>query len=173
MRADPDFVPFAASPPASGEVLDLAVPNPRYAAELTAYRDVLARNPFAPNMLVETLAPTFSTRADELIGASALCVRSPQLTLVVGYPFNGQYAVTVTATSPDGFTRAELFGHLVHVYTAMYDGATLSPGPRKLQTRVDSPRFGTAWHRLDDLAVERVLIETRDGRTLAWITIGS
>jgi hypothetical protein len=56
----------------------------------------------------------------------------------------------------------------------MYEGATLGPGKLKLQTRVDSPRFGTAWHRLDELALEHVVIQKRgDGGAFAWISIGS
>lgn len=55
----------------------------------------------------------------------------------------------------------------------MYEGATFGPAKLQLNTRVDSPRFGTAWHRLDDLVVERIVVEARDGRSFAWISIAS
>lgn len=168
-----EFLPFAEPHPASGDVLELAIPNPDYQDQLDAHRELLERNPFAQNMLVERFAPTFSDRGDQLLGADELCAPHSQLTFVVGYPFDGQFAVTVSAASATGFTRAELFTHLASVYSAMYEGATFSAGPRKLQTRVDSPRFGTAWHRLEELAVEHVLLEMRGGHAFAWISIGS
>lgn len=174
MAGDLEFIPFHDAHPGAGEVVELAIANPDFAEELAAHRDVLQRNPFAQNTAVETFSPTLSHRGEALVGADELCVACPHVTLVVGYPFSGQYAVTVEASSPGGFTRAELFRQLVRIYSAMYEGATLSPGTLKLQTRVDSPRFGTASHRLDELAVEHVVIEKRgDGGTFAWISIGS
>jgi hypothetical protein len=172
-----DFVPFPDSNPAyvgRGGVVELAIPNREYAEQLAAYRAGLEHNPFAINTAVETLPPTFEDRAEDLIGADELCIDGPRLTLVVGYPFPAQYAVTVESGTSKGFTRADLFRQLVRVYSEMHAGATLSPGPLKLQTHVDSPRFGTAWHRLGELAIEHIVIEKRDdGRTFAWISIGS
>jgi hypothetical protein len=44
----------------------------------------LERNPFASNDVVETFSPTFTDRAEDLIGADELCIECPRLTLVVG-----------------------------------------------------------------------------------------
>ncbi|HSR96609.1 MAG TPA: hypothetical protein VLM79_06020 [Kofleriaceae bacterium] len=174
MAGDLEFIPLGDADPETGDVLELAIANPDYAQELAAHRDVLQRNPFAQNAAVETLTPRLSNRGEDLIGADELCVACPRVTLVVGYPFSRQYAVTVDASSPSGFTRADLFRQLVRVYSAMYEGATFSPGKPKLQTRVDSPRFGTAWHRLDELTIEQVVLQKRsDGKAFAWISIGS
>lgn len=169
-----EFVPFHEPHPRGGEVVELAIPNPDYAEERAAYRATLERNPFALDYLVEAFPPTFAQRAENLIGAEELCIECPSLRLVVGYPFQGQYAVTVGASSPKGFTRAELFRQLVRVYSAMYDGATATSTKVRFQTQVDSPRFGTAWHRLDELVIEQVVLQKRDdGRAFAWISIGS
>lgn len=169
-----EFVPFHEPYPSDGQVVELAIPNPDDAEQRAAGRASLERNPFALRDLVETFPPTFAHRAENLIGAEELCIECPALTLVVGYPFQGQYAVSVSSSSPEGFTRAELFRQLVRIYSAMYDGATADPTELKLQTRVDSPRFGTAWHPLDELAIEEVVLQKRDdGRTFAWISIGS
>jgi hypothetical protein len=149
------------------------VANPAYAEQLAAHRRVLERNPFALDLVVEKHLPTFATKAEQLIGADERCVDCSRLTLVVGYPFQGNYAVTVEG-APDGFTRAELFRQIVRVYAAMYEGAVVTPTRQKLQSRIDSPNFGTAWHRLEDLAVEQVLLQKRaDGSVLAWVSIGS
>jgi hypothetical protein len=169
-----EFVPFHEPHPSGGEVVELAIRNLDHAEQRVTYRATLERNPFALNYLVERFSPTFEDRAENLIGAEELCIECPALTLVVGYPFQGQYAVTVGSNSPRGFTRAELFRQLVRVYSAMYDGATALPTKLTLQTDVDSPRFGAAWHRLDELAIEQVVLQKRDdGRAFAWISIGS
>jgi hypothetical protein len=174
MSSQLEFVPFDDPCPSDGDVVELAIPNPYHAEQGAAHRGSLERNPFALSDLVETFAPTFAHPAENLIGADELCIECPALTLVVGYPFQGQYAVTVSSSTPEGFTRAELFRQLVRVYSAMYDGATADPTKLKLQTRVESPQFGTAWHPLDDLAIEEVVLQKRDdGRTFAWISVGS
>ena len=39
---------------------------------------------------------------------------------------------------------------------------------------VESPRFGTAYHRIEDLVLEDVTLDERpDGRVLAWVFLGS
>ena len=169
-----EFVPFHEPHPSGGEVVKLAVPNPDHAEELAAYPAALERNPFALNDVVQTFSPTLTDHAEDLIGADELCIECPRLTLVVGYPFQGQYAVTIVASSARGFTRAELFQQLVRIYAAMYDRATSGPTRVKLQTRVDTPRFGTAWHRFEELVVEQIVVQARDdGGAFAWISIGS
>lgn len=174
MTGDLEFIPVGDAHPTDGDVVELAIANPDHPEELAAHRDVLQRNPFAQNTVVETSPPTLSDRGEDLVGAGELCIACPRVTLVVGYPFSGQYAVTVDASSPSGFTRAQLFRQIVRIYSAMYEGATFAPGTLKLQTRVDSPRFGTAWHRLDELTVDHIVILKRsDGAAFAWISIGS
>lgn len=169
-----EFVPLDEAYPDDGAVVELRIRNPDHAKELAAYREVLERNPFAEYYAIEALAPSLSHPAESLIGAAEYCVECARLTLVVGYPFPGQYAVTVTASTPKGFTRAELFRQLVRVHSAMYGGATFGPARTRLNTHVESLRFGTAWHRLEDLVVEGVLVQTRgDGSLFAWIALGS
>mgnify|MGYP003576037999 CR=1 FL=1 len=169
-----EFVLLVEPYPDDGAVVELKIPNPDHAKALAAYREVLERNPFAENHVIEAFAPGLAHPAESLIGADEYCVECARLTLVVGYPFPGQYAVTVTASTPRGFTRAELFRQLVRVHSAMYEGAAFGPARTRLNTHVESPRFGTAWHRLDDLVVEGVLVQTRDdGRLFAWIALGS
>jgi hypothetical protein len=51
-----------------------------------------------------------------------------------------------------------LFDELVRIYAAMYEG-------------VDSPRLETAWHRLEDLAIEGVVVDPAGA--IAWVQIGS
>jgi hypothetical protein len=93
---------------------------------------------------------------------------------VVGYPFAGQYAVTVVASTPAGFTRAELFSELVRIYSAMYADATISSVERLHNSHIDSPQFGTAWHALKDLVLEAILLQRRaNGSVFAWVHIGS
>jgi hypothetical protein len=169
-----DFVPLDEPRPLSGDAVALRIANPDHAEEQARHRAVLERNPFATSFGAETLPPTFFDAAELLIGAAEIAVADTKLVLVVGYPFRGQYAVAVSSSSPDGFTRAELFRNLVRVYALMYDGATYGPGKLRLQTRVDSPRFGTAWHRLEELAIEHVMIQRLDNATArVWISIGS
>jgi len=60
------------------------------------------------------------------------------------------------------------------VSPACPEGATPGPWPFPCNTRVETPRFATAWHRLADLVIERVVLDTHaDGRLLAWISLGS
>ena len=55
-----------------------------------------------------------------------------------------------------------------------YEGATFSPVEHLENTRVESPRFGIAWHVLDDLVVEEILLQSRgDGSIFVWSYIGS
>ena len=174
MSNEYQFIAFHGTHPDEGEICELEIADPDYARAKAAHREVLERNPFAQSMAIETMSPSLSGRGQDLIGAHELCVASRQVTLVVGYPFSGQYAVTVHAASPRGFTRAELFTQIVAVYSAMYDNAPAGSGELKLQSRVESPRFGTAWHQLDELVIEQVLLDKhRDGRVFAWIMIGS
>jgi hypothetical protein len=169
-----DFEPLEEAPPAEGVVVDLAVPNTSQAEEVARLRAARELNPFVEADVRETLAPGLTDSPDDVVGANDLCISQPRITLVVGYPFAGQYAVTIRADSPEGFTRADLFRQIARVHSAMYDGATLSAVEHLDNTRVDSPRFGTAWHVLGDLVLEEVLLQTRgDGRVFAWIYIGS
>lgn len=168
-----EFVPFAGDPPDDGVVVDLCVANPDYAEEIASYRAALELNPFAENDVCETLTPRLTDSPEALVGAGEICVPAPLLTLVVGYPFAGQYAVEVAASTATGFTRAELFPMLARVYSAMYEGATFSALEHLDNTRVQSPSFGEAWHTREDLVVEEVVLETRGDRVLAWIYIGS
>lgn len=108
--------------------------------------------------MCETFSATFSTRATDLLGRDDIGVASPTLTIVVGYPFAGRHAVVVEARTAGGFTRGALFEELVRIYAAMYEG-------------VDSPRLETAWHRLEDLAIEGVMVDP--ARAIAWVQIGS
>ncbi|MGE0395178.1 MAG: hypothetical protein AB7T06_00525, partial [Kofleriaceae bacterium] len=72
-----------------------------------------------------------------------------------------------------GFTRRDLHAQLVRVYSAMYQDATFGESPVRYNTHVES-RFGTAYHRLEDLAVEWLGLQVRrDGTALLWIHIGS
>lgn len=174
VRQQLEFLRFDEHPPREGVVVDLRIPNPDYAEELAGYQAALEFNPFAKNDVSETLAPRLTESPDALVAADELCVPIPELTLVVGYPFAGQYAVTIEASSPDGFTRADLFRQLVRAYSAMYEGATSAPTKHLYNTHVESPRFGEAWHVIDDLVVHDVLLQLRsDGRVFAWIYIGS
>jgi hypothetical protein len=166
------FVPFHASSADEGLVIELAIAVPEDPQAKAIRAATLERNPFA-ELDVETLAPGFGDPPETLVGADEICVATSQLTLVVGYPFAGQYAVTVVASTPKGFTRAELFRHLAHVYSTMYEGATYTAADRGRYTKVESPRFGTAWHRFDDLVVEEVVVERRSDGLFAWISIGS
>ncbi|HEY5926619.1 MAG TPA: hypothetical protein VIV11_33260 [Kofleriaceae bacterium] len=169
-----DFIPFDDPAPAEGSCVDLRLPNREYAAELAAYQAALKFNPFAENNVCESYAPRLVDSPEELIGADEVCVPQGTVTLVVGYPFSGQYAVAINASASTGFTRAELFRQVARVYSAMFDGARFSSVEHLENTHVESPRFGTAWHVLDDLVIEEVLLQTReDGRVLVWIYIGS
>src|SRR5262245_13352659 len=47
-----------------------------------------------------------SSTLRNLIGADECCVGTGELLLVVGYPFPGQYAVTISASTPQGRRRA-------------------------------------------------------------------
>jgi hypothetical protein len=166
------FVDFDEPEPERGVVLELQMRNPDYEAELAQDREARERNPFAESFAEETCEPGLGEPAENLIGADEVCVRATRVTLVVGYPFRGQYAVEVTAA--DGrFTRAELFRQIVRVHAAMYEDASFGPAALRFNTRVESPRFGTAWHRLEELVVEQVVLQERDGRVLAWIFLGS
>jgi len=49
----------------------------------------------------------------------------------------------------------------------MYEGATLSAVEHLDNTHVQSASFGEAWHVMEDLVVEEVLLETRGDRALA------
>jgi hypothetical protein len=169
-----ELVPFEDPPPDEGEPIELRVLNPSYEKELAEYRAALERNPFAETHVSEMRPARLVDTPEALVGANEICIQHQSVTLIVGYPFAGQYAATIHPSTPAGFTRADLFQQLVRIYTAMYDGATFSSVERLHNRRVDSPRYGTAWHVLDDLAIEEVLLEIRaDGRVLAWIAIGS
>jgi hypothetical protein len=174
VSAELEFVPFHELPPERGAVVELAIPNPDLQKERDRAEAVRARNPFAEIDVFETLWPDLTTPAETLIDADRWCITVPRITLVVGYPFPGQYTVAVVAGSPKGFTRADLFRQIVRVHAAMYEGATYAPTTPLLNTWVESPRFGTAMHRLDDLVVEEIVVEKRaDGRMFAWVSIGS
>lgn len=154
--------------------LDLRVPNPSYDTELEAYRAALERNPFAENDVSETFPARLADPPEALLAPDEICISHETLTLVVGYPFAGQFAVTVRASAVAGFTRAGLFRQLVRVYTAMYDGAKVSSVEHLDNKHVDSPRFGTAWHVLDELVIEEILLQPRaDGGMFAWVYLGS
>ena len=153
-------------------MIDLAIAVPEAPQAKALRAATLERNPFA-ELDIETLAPGFGDPPETLVGADEICVSTSRLTLVVGYPFSGQYAVTVAASTPKGFTRADLFRHLARVYSTMYEGATYTAADRGRFTKVESPRFGTAWRRLDDLVVEEVVVERRSDGLFAWISIGS
>lgn len=169
-----EFLPLDEPPPDEGQELDLRVVNPSYEIDMAKHRAVLERNSFAENDVHETLSPRLVDSPDALIAPDELCIPHQTVTLVVGYPFKGQYAVTVVSSTRLGFTRAELFGQLVRVYSAMYADATISSVEHLSNRRVESPRFGTAWHILDDLYVEEIVLQTRtDGRVFAWVFIGS
>ena len=169
-----EFLDLDEPPPEEGQRLDLRVANPSYEVEMADYRAALERNPFAENDVCETSAPRLVDPPDALMAPDELCIPHRAVTFVVGYPFAGQYAVTVVASTPAGFTRAELFRQLVRVYSAMYADAALSSVPHLHNMRVESSRFGTAWHRLDDLIVEEILLQTRaDGTVFAWVSLGS
>lgn len=169
-----EFLDLDEQPPEDGRRLDLRVANPSYEVEMAEYRAALERNPFTENDVGEWLRPSLIDSPDALIAPDELCVPQQTITFVVGYPFAGQYAVTVVASTPSGFTRAELFAQLVRVYAAMYADATISPVEHSYNMRVESPRFGTAWHVLDDLVVEEILLQTRaDGSVFGWINVES
>lgn len=169
-----EFVPFESAEPVAGVVIELKLPNPDYEEERATYQAALEHNPFAEEDVIAELCPGFAARAEDLVDADEVCVRAPEITLVVGYPFEGNYAVKVRSSQSSGFTRAELFRQIVRVHAAMYEGATLAPSKLLFNTHVESPGFGTAYHRIDDLVVEEVVIEERAGGDLyAWIHLGS
>ena len=174
VSAELEFVPFRGMPSEKFSVVEFAIPNPGRQQERERATGVRERNPFAEIDVVKTLTPPLTASAETLIGADKLCIKNPRITLVVGYPFSGQYTVAVVAGSPKGFTRADLFRQIARVLAVMYEGATYGPTTPRLNTQVESPRFGTAKHRLDDLVVEEILVEKRaDGQTFAWVSIGS
>jgi hypothetical protein len=158
-----DLVPFDQPEPEDGIRIELQVPNPRYAEEHAAYRAALEHNPFAVDDVLAAFSVTFSANVADVIGRDEICIASPKLTLVVGYPLRGEYGVAVDARTAQGFTRGELFEQIVRIYTAMYEGAVETPGPLKYQPRIESPRFSTAWHRLKHLAIEGVVIDPARG----------
>ncbi len=166
-----EFVPFDEPRPEVGVVVELRVPNPDYSDDLARYHAALERNPFAANDVVEAFAPGFSQPGSGLIAADEICVECAQLTIVVGYPFSGQYAVTMAARTPDGFTRAELFRQLVRVYSAVYEGATFGPAKPRLNTRVDSPRFGTQRSLENDPAAQTAVRRDSKGFRLPVVFI--
>jgi hypothetical protein len=168
-----EFVPFDGHPPDEGVVVDVRIPNHDYAEEMARYMAALELNPFAENDICETFTPRLTDSPEALVGADEVCVSTPEVTLIVGYPFADQYAVTITANTPSGFTRADLFRQLVRVYSAMYEGAAFSTVEHLDNTHVQSPRFGEAWHVIEDLVVEEVLVERRERQVFAWIHIGS
>jgi hypothetical protein len=167
------FTPFDDESPEEGRELDLEVRNPDYEHELEAERAVLERNPFAAPTAFESFPASLRDAPEDLLGADELCIPQPRLTIVVGYPFDGQWAVDIDASSPAGFTRADLYRSIVRVYDAMYDGARVEEMANLDNKRVESAQFGTAFHAIDDLAIEGVTLREIDGRTIAWISIGS
>ena len=169
-----DFIPYDQPPPEQGNDIGFSVPNPGYAEQLARYREALKLNPFIDDHVCESLEPRLTDSPERLIAADEICVATAEATLVVGYPFTGQYAATIAASTPAGFTRADLFRQIARVYAAMYEGATLAVAERVHNKCVESPRFGTAWHALEDLVVEEAVVETRsDGRVFVWIYLGS
>ncbi len=55
----------------------------------------------------------------------------------------------------------------------MYDDASLSAVKQLHNTRVESPRFGPAFHARADLAVQGAMVQPRGGRVFVWIYVGS
>jgi hypothetical protein len=168
-----EFVPFDDPWPTEGEHVELIVPNPNFAAELEAYRAVLERNPFAEGPPPQGQPPAFDDDPESIVGADEICVSTQRLTVVVGYPFSGQWAVVVEASTSRGFTFAGLYRELVRIYTAMYEGSTARPMEHLDNMHVESPRFGTSWHELRDLVIEGILLTRARESTFAWIYIGS
>jgi hypothetical protein len=145
-----------------------------YEAELAAHRASLEMNPFAECTAFPDFAPRLSTPASDIDRADEICVETPDIWLVVGYPFQGQYAVEVPAPSAAGFTHRALFEAVVAVHAAMYDGATVEKHPTLHDPIVVSAELGRAYHEPDGLFLERVAIApARDGRRCAWISLGS
>lgn len=173
-RVELEFVPIDEQFPEDGVALELDIADPDDEAELAAYREALERNPFAEDDVLDTLSPQLVDPPEQLIDADEYCIDDTQLTRVVGYPFAGQWAVTVTAATPRGVTRAELFRQIVRVYSAMYEHSTAEPLPGLYNMQVESPQFGTAWHRIEDLALDGICLQRRaDGRRYGWVMISS
>lgn len=161
------FEPLDATEPDGGTVIEFRKANPDYADELAKYREQLERNPFAADDLVETLTMNLTDPAEALLDADELCTKASRLTFVVGYPFAGQYAVRVD--SPGGFTRGDLFRHIVAIHVQMFEAASQADLPHLYNKKIESPRFGIAYHRMEDLYFESLVI---DGDR-AWVYLGS
>jgi hypothetical protein len=131
---------------------------------------VLERNPFAEGPPPQGHPPAFDHDPESLVGADELCVTAQRLTVVVSYPFSGQYAVVVEASTPRGFTFADVYRQLVRIYTAMYEGSISRPMEHLDNMHVESPRFGTSWHELRDLVIEDIVLTKANE---SWISIGS
>ena len=169
-----EFVPHDEQEPSQDGVdLTFEVADPNAAEARARYTAAFERNPFAEDDVFDAFDASLTDRAEDLIDPDELCTEATSLSVIVGYPFQGNYTVPLSASSPRGFTRAELFRQIVSVYSAMYAGAEYSPARLRLNTHVESPRFGVAWHRIEDLVLEGATIVQSGGRTLVWIWIGS
>ena len=146
-----EFVPFDEPEPAEGVVVEFLVAN--------------------PDDDRETFAISLTDPPEKLLDADEQCTTATRLTFIVGYPFSENFAVTVD--SADGFDRGDLFRHVVRIHSAMYEGATFSEIENLDNTLVESPRFGTAYHRIQDLVLEDVLLDHRPDQVLAWVFLGS
>jgi hypothetical protein len=168
------FEPFDEAEPDEADDIDIVIVNQEFDAEMAAHRAALVHNPFAECTALSEYTPTLTANAADIAACDEVCLEAPDLWLVVGYPFQGQYAVGIRPPSPAGFTRRSLFESIVAVHAAMFEGATIGEHPTLYNAIVESPTFGTAFHTPDDLVLDAVRVgHARDGRLCAWISVTS
>ena len=106
-----------------------------------------------------------------------------ELTLILDYPLRDELRFTITASRPNGFTRAELAKKISEVYQRVYQEeaattkvAVIPPNERKgLQNRNETNgKYGIWGHDLSDLVLHTVEISREpDGKAVASLGIDS
>ncbi len=118
-----------------------------------------------------------------LRNAGQVVYAGTELTLVLDYPLRGEFSFPVNASSPNGFTRAELARKVAALYRKVYEEeektskiAVIPPEQRQgvANRNETNGKYGIWGHDLGDLDLHTIEISRgADGTVLAHLGIDS
>jgi len=95
-------------------------------------------------------------------GLDAVIIEMPYVDFTLEYPFTRPYDGVVDG-GPDGITLRQIIDAVRRGSREMYRAAAHQPIARLMNPRVEG-RYGTAFHAIDDLVIEGIVLHEEEGR---------
>ena len=156
-------------------------PTVQLLAQITFQIDDLANRPEGPSPYVNLAQPEKDLK--QMRKAEEVVFAGTNLILILDYPLHNEVTFPISATSPQGFTRAELARKVADLYKRVYEEeaqtskiAVIPLEERKglINRNETNGKYGIWGHDLSDLVLHTIEISRKaDGTVLAYLGIDS